>query len=287
VTAIDTTTQDRLLHRIGLDAPPAADTAGLRALQRAFVSHVPFEDIAVQLGESAPLDPDALVQRMLTGGRGGYCFEVNTVFALLLESLGFAVERRQAIVGPRGAFAAGERTNHLALVVRTAADEAFIAEGGWGEGPLEPLPLAEGPVTVGAFTFVVDREGDGWWIAQHEHGASPGFRFADAPSTLADFEPFHRYQSTAPESGFVQTLLVQRPYQDRIVSLRARTFFVDGPGIRERRLLEDQDAFATTLSAAFGIDTDVLGAERLDRLWANAERQHEAHRHRTRGPADG
>jgi N-hydroxyarylamine O-acetyltransferase len=276
VQAIDAETRDRLLQRIGLDSVPSADAAGLRTVHRAYVSHVPFEDLAVQLGESAPLDPDALVERVLTGGRGGYCFEVNTVLALLLETLGFEVVRRQAIVGPRDAHASGEPTNHLALVARIPDGEAFIAEGGWGEGPLEPLPLVEGPATAGAFTFGIERDGDGWWVAQHEHGSSPGFRFADAPATLADFQPHHERTSTAPDSPFVQTLLVQQPYDDRIVSLRSRTLFADGPGLRERELLPDRDALATALSDRFGIDPAVLGPERVSRLWARAEQQHAA-----------
>lgn len=274
---MDVNARDRLLHRIGLDAAPAADAAGLRALQRAYVSQVPFEDLAVQLGESAPLDPDALVERVSAGGRGGYCFEVNTVLAVLLEALGFEVERRQAIVGPRDAHAAGEPTNHLALVVHTRDGESFIAEGGWGEGPLEPLPLAAGTTTVGAFDFGVERDGDGWWVAQHEHGSTPGYRFADAPATLADFQPHHERLSTSPDSGFVQTLLVQQPYDDRIVTLRARTLFVDGPGRHERALLDDEDALTAALGERFGIDPAVLGAERVSRLWAQAERQHAAH----------
>ena len=51
--------------------------------------------------------------------------------------------------------------------------------------------------------------------------------------------PHHERLSTSPDSGFVQTLLVQHPYPDRIVTLRARTWFVDGPGLRERRVLAD------------------------------------------------
>lgn len=251
--------------------------AGLRTVHRAFVAHVPFEDLAVQLGESEPLDPRKLVERVLHGGRGGYCFEVNTVFLTLLESLGFAVERRQAIVGPRGARAAGEPTNHLALVVRTPNDERFVAEGGFGEGPVDPLPLAAGAVKAGAFTFRLERDGDGWWLAQHEHGSAPGFHFDDAPASLADFQPHHERLSTSAESGFVQTLLVQRPHADRIVTVRARTFFVDGPGRRDRRLLDDVDAFAATLRDTFGIDPAALGPDRLGRLWARAEAQHAAH----------
>src|SRR3712207_989636 len=68
-----------LLARIGLERAPAADVDGLHAVHRAFLSRVPYEGIAVQLGETAPLDEAALIERVLTGGRGGYCFELNTV----------------------------------------------------------------------------------------------------------------------------------------------------------------------------------------------------------------
>jgi N-hydroxyarylamine O-acetyltransferase len=274
-TPIDAPTRDRLLRHIGLDGSPPADADGLRDVVGAFVTRVPFEDLAVQLGESGPLEPPALIERIVAGGRGGYCFEVNTVLLTLLESLGFEVERREAIVGERTAFAKGEPTNHLALVAHTS-DGPFIAEAGWGEGPVEPLALKAGRQAVGAFEYELVRDGDGWWLGQHEHGSSPGFRFGDRRAGLADFEPHHRRLSTSPESGFVRTLLVQQPAADRIVSLRARTWFVDGPGHGERELIDDADAFAFALGE-FGIDLDVLGSKRLERLWARALAQHEAH----------
>src|SRR5207342_3253528 len=118
---------------------------------------VPFENLAVQLGESGPLDPRGLVERVLGGGRGGYCFEVNTVLLELLRSLGFEVERRAAIVGPRELYRTGEQTDHLALVATTAGGGQWIAEGGFGEGPVEPLALREGPLRSGEFELLLER----------------------------------------------------------------------------------------------------------------------------------
>ncbi len=271
---IDVDTRDRLLRRIGIGAIPPADATGLAAIQRAFVASVPFEDLTVQLGESAPLDPPALVERVLGGGRGGYCFEVNTVLRELLTALGFEVTRHQAIVGARDAHGRGEPTNHLALVVDTPDAGPFIAEGGWGEGPMEPLPLAEGRAGRAPFEVTIERDGDGWWVAQHEFGSSPGFRFADEPATLADFEPHHARLSGTADSPFAQTLLVQRPGDERIDTLRSRTVFADGPGLRERRLLADRDEFAAALRG-FGIDPGALGLARLERLWERALTQHD------------
>jgi N-hydroxyarylamine O-acetyltransferase len=265
-----------LLSRIGLDRAPLPDAAGLRIVHRAFLSSVPYEALAVQLGESEPLDAERLTEHMLTGGRGGYCFEINTVLLTLLRGVGFDVERRMAIVGERSARVRGEPVNHMALVVRTADGESFLADAGLGEGPLDPIPLREGPYAAGPLSWLLERDGDGWWFDQHQWGAVPGFWMSDAPSSLDDFAAHHERQSTSPDSSFRKTLVVQRPHADRIVTLRARTLHVDGPGRRERHVLADEAGFAAALLASFGIDPAALGADRMARLWSLACAQHEA-----------
>lgn len=273
---LDVTVRDRLLGRVGLSAVPAPDAEGLRTVHRAFVSHVPYEDLSVQLGEYAPLDERALIERFLHGGRGGYCFEANTVLRALLRSLGFEVERREGIVADRDAHLRGDLTNHMALIVHTRDDGSFIAEAGLGEGPLDPLPLRPGVARVGAFEVELERDQGGWWFAQHPYGSIPGFWFSDTPVALDAFQPHHLRLSTSADSGFVQTLVVQRPFEDRILTLRARTMFLDAPGRHERSVLEDRPAFAEALQAHFGIDPNALGEERFARLWANATQQHVA-----------
>jgi len=278
---LDAATTDALLRHIGLDARPAPDAEGLRAVHRAFLSSVSYDGLTAQLAEHAPLDPGALVERTLASGRGGYCFEINTVLFALLEALGFAIQRREGVVGERTAFAAGEPTNHLAVVATTTEGTSFICDAGWGEGPLDPLPLDAGAhAGPGPLSWTVERDdaaaGAGWWVAQHAWGSTPGFRFGDAPVPPAAFAPHHRRIATAPDSPFVQTLVVQRPFDDHVVTLRARTLSRKGPGRDERSVLPDEDALAATLRDVFAIDPEALGAERLARLWRQACAQHAA-----------
>jgi N-hydroxyarylamine O-acetyltransferase len=273
----DTATIHALLSQIGVREPPAADAAGLRVIHRAFLTHIAYDGITAQLGEHAPLDPGALVERTLTTGRGGYCFEINTILLTLLEALGFAMERRQAVVGARDAFAQGLPTNHLALVAITSEGDSYICDAGWGEGPLAPIPLTAGSTSAGPFTWTVEAEDAGaWWVGQHAWGSTPGFRFAAAPSPLSAFAPHHERLALSPESGFVTTLVVQQPADDHIVTLRARTLSRKGPARDERAILDDEAALAQTLRDVFGIDPDALGAARVARLWRQACAQHEA-----------
>jgi N-hydroxyarylamine O-acetyltransferase len=216
------------------------------------------------LGECGPLDAAALTRRVL-GGRGGYCFEINTVLGALLRGLGFRVTQHQAVVRGEGP------TNHMALLVDLDG-ERWLADAGLGEGFVDPLPLREGAHVIGPFTYTLTREPAGtWWMGQHDWGSIGGFRMAPEPSPLFAFEPHHRRLSTDPESSFVRTLVVQQPHRDRIVSLRARTLTAVGPAVDERRVLADAAEFAEVL-AGFGISLD---AARLDRLWAQACAQHD------------
>jgi N-hydroxyarylamine O-acetyltransferase len=257
---------DALLARLGLEGAPAPDLDGLRAVHRAYLARVPYEDLAVQLGETGPLDETVLAERVLRDGRGGYCFELNTLFAALLRGLGFSVAHHQAVVGGEGP------TNHMALVVDVDGTP-WLADAGLGEGFLEPLPLREGRYTLGPFTYTLTREPGGtWWMGQHEWSSISGFRMQPAASSVADFEPHHRRLATNAESMFVRTLVVQQPREDRIVTLRSRTLTEVGPEVDSRRVL-DRSEFGAVLRSVFGI---TLGGARLDLVWQLAAAQHEA-----------
>jgi N-hydroxyarylamine O-acetyltransferase len=257
---------DDLRRRIGLGSAPAADVAGLHAVHRAYLEHVTYEDIAVQLRESGRLDETALTAHILSG-RGGYCFELNTVLAALLRSLDFDVSYHEAVVGGAGP------TNHMVLVV-DFGEERWIADAGLGEGFLDPVPLREGRHPGrGPFAWTLQHEAAGtWWLGQHEWGSVSGFRMQPRPSPREAFAPHHRRLSTDRASSFVQTLIVQKPYDDRIVVLRSRTLSRRGPEIDEKLVLE-RDDFGDALRDVFGLSLD---AGRLQRLWTLAAAQHEA-----------
>jgi N-hydroxyarylamine O-acetyltransferase len=261
---------DALLRRIGLGERPPADWRGLAEVHRAFVSRIPYENLTIQLGQARPLDIDDVAERVLHGGRGGYCFELNGLLAALLEALGFRVERRESVIGDRRA---PGPTNHLALVVH--AEVEWLAEAGYGEGWLEPLwlrPSVHAAETDG-FSWAVEREpGGGWWVAQHPWGSTAGVNVAPGEVTLRAFDEHHQRLSCAPDSPFVNILLVQQPHLDRIVTLRSRTLTVRGPHVDEHRTLTDAADLAHTLRAEFAIDPDPLD---IDLLWAKVSAQHQ------------
>ena len=114
----------------------------LRSLHRAYVMTVPFENCDIHLGQPISLERSDLFRKIVSGRRGGYCFELNGLFALLLEQLGGEVIRLAACVlyGNQGA----RPRSHQLLLVQLGASRWMVNVGFGGNGLREPFPLTDG-----------------------------------------------------------------------------------------------------------------------------------------------
>src|SRR6478735_11594475 len=129
------------LARLGTAAPEAPTLAALTSLHRTHLVAVPFETLDISLGRPVRLDLASLLSKVVDARRGGYCYELNGLFAALLRHLGYAVD----LVSARVTTAAGGLTDdfdHVALVVSGGRlEEPVLADVGFGDGFIEPLPL--------------------------------------------------------------------------------------------------------------------------------------------------
>ncbi|WNV86958.1 arylamine N-acetyltransferase [Umezawaea sp. Da 62-37] len=254
---------DTYLERIGYrgDVTPGVDV--LRALHRAHLATVPFENLDVHLGAVVPLDRAAILDKVVARRRGGYCFELNTAFGALLEALGFEVSLACAAIGPRDA----EEPlwgNHMALLVRVDGG-TWVADVGMGQGFVEPLPLRPGPHDRAGFDFEVARD-DHWWVGLHRFGRLPGYLLREEPHELEWFEPHHQRQSTDPESSFVRRLLAQRPHDDHVLTLVGTKLFSNGPAGGTEVPVETAEEFAAVLAERFDVPVADVDTDRLFRF---------------------
>ncbi|WP_146345897.1 arylamine N-acetyltransferase family protein [Phaeobacter marinintestinus] len=124
------------LARIGLtDVPCTAD--GLRALQVAQLRAIPFESVDPYLGLIPDLTPQAIFDKTVHDRRGGYCFELNTLFGAALQALGFETIQRLGRV--RRVSPLGGPRSHLVQQV-TIDGVRWLADTGFG-GPGSLVPL--------------------------------------------------------------------------------------------------------------------------------------------------
>lgn len=248
----------RYFARVGYDGPRAPTLATLRALHRAHLLAIPYENLDIHLGLTLTLDPEAIFTKLVDERRGGWCYEMNGLFGRVLESLGFTVRRLSGAVG-RAARGWRAQGNHLVLLV--TLDRPWIVDVGFGDGFLTPLPLEPGTFRQGFLEYRVSRDGPRWRVDNHTFGGADGFDFTLTPRELRDFGAQCLELQTSPESSFVQTVVCERFEPSGIVILRGATLReIRATGVTTSTI-EDAAAFAGILRTRF--DLVIPGVEAL------------------------
>jgi N-hydroxyarylamine O-acetyltransferase len=252
------------LGRIGATRPHTADAAALRALHRAHLMTVPFENLSIHLGERISLDPADLIDKIVTRRRGGFCYELNGAFALLLQALGFGV----VLAGVRVNEAAGlgPPFGHLSLLVGVpgapgAPGQAgtWVADVGFGSHSIYPLRYVLGEEQAdpgGRFLLAEANCGD----TDVFKDGQPQYRIEPRPRSLADFVPTCWWQQTSPGSHFTQATICSRVTEDGKISVSGRTLIVTSAGSRTERPLASDGAVLAAYRDHFGIALDRVPA---------------------------
>jgi N-hydroxyarylamine O-acetyltransferase len=243
------------LDRIGMPRPLALDAATLRDLHRAHLATVPFENLSIHLGEPISLAEADLIDKIVGRRRGGFCYELNGAFALLLECLGARVSRLSArVYGNDGAL--GPPFDHLALVVRLPDGiSPWLADVGFGSHSTYPL-LADTRVEqadpAGQFLVADAPSGD----IEVFKDAQPQYLVELRERELNDFVPTCWWQQTSPQSHFTRSVICSRLTKDGRISISGRRLIrTVGEQHTEENLADDQAVLAAYRDH-FGIDLD-------------------------------
>lgn len=204
----------------GGDRKPTLKT--LRELHRLHPQAIAFENLDPLLKRPVKLDPASLESKLVKGGRGGYCFEQNLLFAHVLRALGFSV--REATARVRWTVPPGVTTPrvHALLLVDVDGDTHLVDVGFGGNvltGPLlltsrdeqqtphEPFRLVQED-----HRLVIEAKLNGAWVALYATDL--------AESIPVDYELGNWFTSAHPSSIFVNGLMAARAEPDRRYAMR-------------------------------------------------------------------
>ena len=243
----------RYLTRIGVTGRPEPTPAWLARLHRAHLEAIPYENLDVALGRPVSIEPVAAYRKLVEGGRGGWCYEMNGLLAWALRESGFAVDLLAATVRRRLA----DQTvsgNHLALLVHL--DRPYLADVGFGDGLMEPIPLEAGIFRQGAFEFGLESV-DGRWIFHNQADTgAPSFDFTTTPVEAGWFATPSTILQTSDDSPFRRGTVCQRLVAGRYLTLRGALLRTTGSA--ETKVIESAGEYADSLERHFGIRDPML-----------------------------
>jgi N-hydroxyarylamine O-acetyltransferase len=191
------------LRHLGLERAERPSLPFLTRLQRRHLLRVPFENLDIFWGNPIPLDVQRAFGKVTQLRRGGFCYELNGLFASLLSALGFEVSLLSARVWRKVTHTWGPEFDHLSLAV--TLDRPYLVDVGFGDSFRAPMPLgaAEHSDISGRYRLV---QGDWQDELVLEHAAQRHwrslYRVSREPRLLSSFAAMNVWQQTSPDSPF-------------------------------------------------------------------------------------
>ncbi len=252
---------DRIAYR-GTAEPTLAV---LQELVTAHTRAIPFENLDPVLG--VPVDdlgPDALADKLVHRGRGGYCYEHNGLMGYVLAAVGFRVRRlagRVIWMLPPDAPLPAQTHTVLAVTFPGSGGSYLVDVGFGGQTPTSPIRIETGSVQQTTLEpYRLEDRGDGLLLAAEIRGVwQPLYQFCTKSTPEIDLTVGSWFVSTHPSSHFVTGLTAARVTEDARLNLAGRNLSIHRAGGSEKLRLPDAATVVDTLSDRFGINVADLG----------------------------
>lgn len=236
------------LSRIGYQGEVSCDVATLTQLMQQQLRSIPFENTEVQAGRIPSLVPEDIVNKVLLRGRGGYCYEINGVFAMALTAIGF----EWYFAGARPMFYTMRRPKtHLVVIVRVQGKNYLCDTGFGGYALRAPLLIEEGETVQDGDHFRMELLGGEYVVSslvQEEWQRQYGFALQS--QEWIEFSLANYFNATHPDTIFTQKKLaiMQTPNGRKILVDNELKLIEDG---KLERLEVD---YASALKEYFGLE---------------------------------
>jgi N-hydroxyarylamine O-acetyltransferase len=262
---------DAYFARIGFEGRRTPTLETLRALHLAHAQSIAFENLTPLMGQPVLLELPRLEEKLVGSGRGGYCYEQNTLFGAALRELGFQVNGLAARVLWNLPAGMTRPRQHMLLKIDLSG-ESYLADVGFGgltlTGPLRLAVDAEQATPHEVFRLV--RETDELTMQSFVAGDWKSlYRFDLQPQHPLDYEVSNFYLYTHPASRFRNELVAARPVPGARYGLVNNQLSVHRLGKpSERRVLGSVTEVRDVLQTLFGLT--LPPAEALDPAIARA-----------------
>lgn len=200
-----------ILKRIGYSGSLDVTPEVLKALQKAFLYSVPFENLDIHARIPITLDPQRFYQKIVQNGRGGFCYECNSVFYQLLLELGFDAHFVAARMTETDIN--NQRYSHMALLVNL--DRPYLVDVGNGQSVHVPMAIGDNTVSEAeGIQYKVapfDSVEYALYFRKQDPDWHPRFVFSINPRRLEEFGQMCLFHQTSPDSLFMKQRLCTLP----------------------------------------------------------------------------
>jgi N-hydroxyarylamine O-acetyltransferase len=229
------------------------DLSTLKHLQQQALLTLPFENLDIHLGKPIRLDHNAVYAKIVSGDRGGFCYELNECLYQCLAAMGYEVERLECRVELGGA---GSPFDHQITLVRIDGAR-WMADIGFGDSASTPLNLDERSAQTDGRSWFRIAEQKGYlelFTQGHSGDWSKVLSLNPEPQPWSHFTERCHWTQTSTDSAFVHKRLCTLALPNGRISLSGNTLKETGESVSEIQIQENE--YTTVLSERFGISLD-------------------------------
>ena len=245
------------LNRIQYSGSVNPDVQTLQGLHRAHMLHVPFENLDIGLKRPILLSEEALWNKIILQGRGGFCYELNGMFARLLREIGFDTTYLNARVYNREG-KLGIDFDHLALLVQVPGQPGrWLADVGFGDSFNEPLRFDSPEIQeqgLRAYRLEPTLDGYSTWQRNYDGTWERLYYFDLLPRRFPEeYEAGCTYHQISPQSSFTQGNIISRATPEGRISLEQGWVILTKNGKRTEQVINNKKEYIALLGQYFDI----------------------------------
>lgn len=256
----------KILDHIKFTEKPRVNLETLTKLQEQFILNVVFENLDIHYGPTlVPVDPERAYHKVVEQGRGGFCFELNALFSVVLREIGFQVDVLSCFhtVNPLS------ETDFSHMFLRVSLNHDYIVDVGNGLSFRTPLrvdgtnesrlpeglvyrigPHIEGP------TLYLKKDEETFW--------TPRYHFNPVPRQFKQFINRSIYVQTDPGSFCTKHPLATKALPDGRMTLTDESFKINKMGVVvTEKPVPDEETFFEILKTEFNYPIHLIPRTRI------------------------
>lgn len=266
-TGLSSMDLSKYLRRLGIEVLVSADLENLAAIQLAHMRAISFENLDVVCKKAISMEVEDVCAKLLDAGRGGYCFEQNTLLLAALRAVGFTAKPVLARVLWNRPPGYATPFTHMSVIVSIGTDEYLVDVGFGGLSSLVPVLIhadcqettsCDGTFRVAYNHAEVDSLTLQW---QLQDTWVDLYKFQNTEALLCDMMVANWWSCTWPGARWTTCMFVAR-----IIGRERHHFLNDEycargvDGVAKRRKVSCPQEIMELLTSVFGLSLPTSGA---------------------------
>lgn len=249
---LETIRQQQYLERINYSGSTDVSLATLNALHLAHMLAVPFENLDIATGVRVSENETAVLEKIIDRRRGGFCYELNHGFSLLLQSIGFKTEFLAARVYQGESL--GPPFDHMLLSV-VVDGQRYLADVGFGDSFRQVMTIADAPVEQSRAWYQIKvTEKNKLELWQKKKDWQPQYIFDLTAYAIEDFSEACVYHQTSEQSSFTRKSVCSIATPGGRKTLSNGRFIQNEAGEKKQSVIASAHEYHDILLQHFGVE---------------------------------